>query len=235
MESLISDCAQVLISKNIDDLLRSLLIKVFNSEPHHQHQNFAENMFGTTLEWTNRVINFSGARACLWLLAIQYVVYLRNYLASPALGGQCPLFALTGQTQDISHLTHFHFNQPVYYRIDDYSRSFPSSGTELKGHWVGFGEHVGDLMTWKILTEDDDNIYWSSVRPASSGFNMNRRLELVKGEAGSSSLPVLYNPGTLIPVPTNPSLSCPPSTLKVLLYAHFFYPLKKMESATELA
>ncbi|KAL7570791.1 hypothetical protein ACA910_014420 [Epithemia clementina (nom. ined.)] len=190
MESLISDRAQVLISKKVDDLLRSLLIRVFNSEPHHQHQNFAENMFGTTLEWTNRVLNFSGARACLWLLALQYVVYLRNYLASPTLGGQCPLFALTGQTQDISHLTHFYFNQPVYYRIDDDSRSFPSSGTELKGHWVGFGEHVGDLMTWKILTEDDDIIYRSSVRPASSGFDMNRRLESVEGETGSSSLPV---------------------------------------------
>ncbi|KAL7556430.1 hypothetical protein ACA910_020342 [Epithemia clementina (nom. ined.)] len=147
-------------------------------------------MFGTTLEWTNRVMNFSGARACLWLLALQFVVYLRNYLASPALGGQCPLFALTGQTQDISHLIHFHLNQPVYYRVDDKSRSFPSSGTELKGHCVGFGEHGGDLMTWKILTADDDIIYRSSVRPASSGFDLNRRLESVEGEAGSSSLPV---------------------------------------------
>ncbi|KAL7570793.1 hypothetical protein ACA910_014422 [Epithemia clementina (nom. ined.)] len=190
MESLISDRAQVLISKKVDDLLRSLLIKVFNSEPHHQHQNFAENMFGTTLEWTNQIMNFSGARACMWLLALQYVVYLRNYLASPALDGQCPLFALTGQTQDISHLTHFHFNQPVYYRIDDEARSFPSSGTELPGHWVGFGEHVGDLMTWKILTADDDIIYRSAVRPASSGFDRNRRLESVEGEVGSSSLPI---------------------------------------------
>ncbi|KAL7578909.1 hypothetical protein ACA910_006884 [Epithemia clementina (nom. ined.)] len=189
-ESLISDRTQVLISKKVDDLLRSLLIKVFSSEPHHQHQNFAENMFGTTLEWTNRVMNFSGAHSCLWLLAIQYVVYLRNHLASPALGNQCPLFALAGQTQDISHLTHFLFNQPVFYRIDDDSKSFHSSGTELKGHWVGFGEHIGDLMTWKILTEDDDDIiYRSSVHPTSSGFDINRRLELTRiGERGGRAI-----------------------------------------------
>jgi len=43
MDKLISDRAQVETSKKVQDILRALIIDDWQSEPHHQHQNFAKN------------------------------------------------------------------------------------------------------------------------------------------------------------------------------------------------
>ena len=42
MDLLISDSAKVEISNRVQDALRSCYIKDWQSEPHFQHQNFAE-------------------------------------------------------------------------------------------------------------------------------------------------------------------------------------------------
>jgi Reverse transcriptase (RNA-dependent DNA polymerase) len=53
-----------------------------------------------------------------------------------------------------------------------YSRhtsTFPSDTTEEAGYFVGFGEHVGDAMTFKVLSKLTNKIiYRSNVRTASS-------------------------------------------------------------------
>ena len=46
MDTLISDGGKYEISKRVTDLLRSLFIQDYHSEPYHQHQNKAENRFG---------------------------------------------------------------------------------------------------------------------------------------------------------------------------------------------
>ena len=43
MDKLISDRAQSEVSNSSKDVLRALLIPHYQSEPHHQHQNFAEH------------------------------------------------------------------------------------------------------------------------------------------------------------------------------------------------
>ena len=99
-------------------------------------------------------MNASAAPASVWLLYLQYVCVILNYMASPALGGICPI--LNGQTPDISFIQFFSFFEPVYYQVDhdepDYA--FPSASNQKKGYWVGFADHVGDAFTWKILTAD---------------------------------------------------------------------------------
>ena len=47
MDKLISDRAQVEVSKKVQDLLRAYVIDDWQSEPHHQHQNFAERRIQT--------------------------------------------------------------------------------------------------------------------------------------------------------------------------------------------
>ena len=42
MDSLISDSVKVKISGRVQDILRGYAIKDWQSEPHYQHQNFAE-------------------------------------------------------------------------------------------------------------------------------------------------------------------------------------------------
>ena len=46
MDILISDGGKYEISQQVTDLLRSLFIQDYQSEPYHQHQNKAENRFG---------------------------------------------------------------------------------------------------------------------------------------------------------------------------------------------
>ena len=85
MDTLISDGGKYEISKRVTDLLRSLFIQDYQSEPYHQHQNKAENRFGLAKRYTNTVMNTSGCPACCWLLCFQYICVVLNHLASPTL------------------------------------------------------------------------------------------------------------------------------------------------------
>ena len=109
MDTLISDGGKYEISKRVTDLLHSLLIQDYQSEPYHQHQNKAENRFGLAKRYTNTVMNTSGCPACCWLLCLQYICVVLNHLASPTLQGICPVQALQGTTPDVSFMLHFSF------------------------------------------------------------------------------------------------------------------------------
>ena len=113
MDTLISDGGKYEISKRVTDLLRSLFIQDYQSEPYHQHQNKAENRFGLAKRYTNTVMNTSGCPAFCWLLCLQYICVVLNHLASPTLQGICPVQALEGTTPDISFLLHFSSYEPV--------------------------------------------------------------------------------------------------------------------------
>ena len=95
------------ISKKVTDLPQSLFIAHYQSEPYHQHQNKAENRWGTAKRWVNKIMNSSGCPPSAGLLCLQHVCVLLNHMSSPALGGLPPIQALTGQTPDISFLLHF--------------------------------------------------------------------------------------------------------------------------------
>ena len=109
MDTLISDRGKYEISKRVTDLLRSLFIQDYQSEPYHQHQNKAENRFGLAKHFTNTVMNTSVFPACCWLLCLQYICVVLNHVASPTLQGICPVQALEGTTPDISFMLHFSF------------------------------------------------------------------------------------------------------------------------------
>ena len=72
MDTLISDGGKCEISQQVTDLLHSLFIQDYQSEPYHQHQNKAENHFGLAKRYTNTVMNTSGCPACCWLLSVLY-------------------------------------------------------------------------------------------------------------------------------------------------------------------
>ena len=105
MNTIITDGGKHEISKKVSDLLRSLFIKQYESEPYHQHQNKAEQCYGVV----KRYINTLRSPRSLLLLCLLYVCSFLNVTASPALGGLTPIQALTGQVPDISHFLHFSF------------------------------------------------------------------------------------------------------------------------------
>ena len=188
MDKRISDRAQVEIGKKVLDILRNYVIDDWQSEPYHEHQNPAERRYQTVKTYTNKILDRTGAPANTWLLALMYICYLLNHMACESIGWQTPLFILTGVTTDISALLYFQFWEPVYFAKSSVLKyegkpGFPSETGESRGHFVGFGESVGDVLTYKILTDDTNKIiYRSYVRSALSDKERNRRLDPVGGE-----------------------------------------------------
>ena len=206
MDTLISDGGKYEISKRVTDLLRSLFIQDYQSEPYHQHQNKAENRFGLAKRYTNTVMNTSGCPACCWLLCLQYICVVLNHLASPTLQGICPVQALEGTTPDISFLLHFSFYEPVYYRIDssEPDLNFPSSSNEKKGYWVGFADNQGDSLTWRILTEDTQKIIIRSGVRSALRTTTNQRLASPSGEGTTLPFPIPYSQQSQNYLPLDP-------------------------------
>ena len=176
---LISDRAQVEISKKVLDILRTLCIGDWQSEPHQQQQNPAERRFQTVKTAANRIMDRTGAPPNTWFLCLTYVCFLLNHTYNISLG-DVPLNRLSGSTVDISVILKFFFWQKVLYKKVD--SGFPSESTEALGHIVGISEHCGHALTWQILTEDSQKlIYRSLVRPYSLD-DPNLRADMTGGE-----------------------------------------------------
>lgn len=161
MSKLISDRAQVEISKKVQDILRHLVIDNWQSEPYQQHQNFAERRYQDVKRMTNRLMDWTGAPNSLWFLAMSYVCYVTNLTANASINYAIPLQVLTGITPDISPILQFVFYEPVYYRAHE--PGFPSESKELSGRFVGISENVGHALTFKILNEKSGTVIYCSV------------------------------------------------------------------------
>ena len=162
---LISDRAQVEISEKVTNLLRTLFIPSWQSEPYHQHQNFAERRIQDLKRMCNTILDRTGAPPSLWLHCLKYVAFLLNHTYHQAIDN-VPLNLLTGSTVDISVLLRFCFWDQVYFKL--YDNDFPSSTKEGIGRIVGISEHVGHALTWQVLNDETQEvIHRSRVRPVS--------------------------------------------------------------------
>ena len=65
----------------------------------------------------------------------------------------------------------FSFYEPVWYL--DPTTSFPDS--KEKSCFVGFAKNVGDILTFKVLTEDRKILHWSIIRSANDSKTQNKR------------------------------------------------------------
>ena len=107
------------------------------------------------------------------------VCTLMNHTSVESLNWYTPMQMLTGSTSDISILLQFRFYQPVYFSHPE--SKIPSNSTELKGRFVGFADHVGDTMTFKVLCEDTTKVLFrSNVRSAEILNTVNYRLDTDK-------------------------------------------------------
>ena len=183
MDQLISDRAQVEISNKVLDILRHLCIDDWQSEPHYQHQNFAERRYREVKHKTNRVLNVTGAPANMWLLCMEYVCFILNRMSLRSKNWKTPLELLNGETPDISMIYRFCFWEKVYFINQGTRRheNFPSESDECVGRFVGFSENVGHKMTYKVLNlETNRVIYRSRIRLAE--VEPNFRVDLPPSE-----------------------------------------------------
>ena len=101
---LMSDSAKVETSKQIKEILRMYAIKDQQSEPYHQHQNYAERRIQEVKNTSTIIMDRIKAPNCLWYHCLKYVVVLLNHLSSKELDYKTPVEKAFGVTPDISAL-----------------------------------------------------------------------------------------------------------------------------------
>jgi hypothetical protein len=134
----------------------ALCISAWYSKPYHENQSFAEALF----------LNLSSM--CVYHSIILPVLLLDGR----------PLCKLS--QPDISKFLRFSFYEPVYYH--SYSDRYPSVSNGKQGWWVGVATHLGDELTYKILTQKQQLIYLSAIRSAMDPAKWNQRLSPLGGE-----------------------------------------------------
>ena len=169
------------------------------TEPHHPHQNPAENH---AVRWikqhTQLVMNITGAPEYVWPDCVEWLVSCHNVTAHESLNYRTPYEKRHGTTPDISAFVLFHFWEKIYYHAPD--NSFPDS-KELPGYFLGVANNVGDALTFIILSEDGKRLHRSVIRSALgkplSGFP-NSRLQHVSHPCPSLPVIPMDNGGVLI-------------------------------------
>jgi len=163
MDKLASDRAKAEISKKVQDIVRTLFIDTWQSEPHFHHQNFVERMIQELKKFTNWVLNWSDAPPEAWYETFEYVCFIMNRTAKENLNWRTPVEALTGQTPDISMLLHFIFWEPVFIKnYQSSGKSFPSDSNEIIVRFIGYAEDIGHSCTFKVFNEDTNEILYRS-------------------------------------------------------------------------
>ena len=102
---LVSDHAQVQTSERVKDILCTLVIPSWQSEPHQHQQNPAERRYQTVVHLVILLLDHTGAPPNLWLEALKYVCYHLNHTYHLFIDG-IPLEELTGKQVDISAQSH---------------------------------------------------------------------------------------------------------------------------------
>jgi hypothetical protein len=111
----------------------------------------------------------SGCPPYIWFLALSYIIFCLNHCVDPNLADSTkrPLQFATFLMTDISPLLYFYFWQPVYFLEDESQQSFPGKSKELRGRWVSISEHIGNKMTYRIITDDTgEEVRRSAIRSA---------------------------------------------------------------------
>ena len=144
---------------------RHYCIKDGYTEPHHPHQNPAENQ---AVRWLKDhcqvVMNNSGAPNYMWSYCMLWISEIHNLTAHEALNYRTPFEHRHGATPDISAYLMFTFWEKILY-LDPESK-YPSS-KEAPGRFLGVARSSGDALTFVVLSEHDTVLVRSVIRSAN--------------------------------------------------------------------
>ena len=131
------------------EYLRNLWIRLLQSESYKQNQNYTENRLQTMKVMINRLLDFTSAPKCLWLIVALYVTFCLNHTVDSEVRNHSmtPYTYSSGRSDGISPLLCFRFYKPVYCLQPPKKHQFPSVSKEIRGQWVSISENVGHAMT----------------------------------------------------------------------------------------
>jgi hypothetical protein len=170
--------------------------KSHQKPPCDEHQNYAERRIQEIKKTVNALLDHTSTPAVYWLLAMLYVVHLMNHLAVASLDWKTPLEVAHGQKPDILPFLQFRWWEPVYCEAPATS-GFRSESIEKTGRCVGIAEHQGDVLTYRVLTDDTlQVIARSNVCSALSPTHPNYRAYAPSpSDGGEDLIPLNVDPG----------------------------------------
>jgi hypothetical protein len=173
-KKLISDNAGEEVQAEVRWYLSKLGTRIGTTEPHHQHQNFAEQAIRDIKALFFKIMSLSGAPIQYWCYAVQYAAELLNCRARASLDWRTPSEAIEGETPDISAFYQFMFWQKVRYTMPNIK--FPKN-SDRPGRFLGIAKTTGDALTYTILDDrDKTKIHITLVRSAVQPDNDQNQL-----------------------------------------------------------
>jgi hypothetical protein len=169
------DNAKAQTSEEVKQLYRNFGIDDGNSEPHYQNQNHAEREIQDVKKALIHLMNVTNTPTNMWPLCVEYICLLKNHTARSSLKDRMPIEKRTGSTPDISKFLTYRWWEPVYYLNEE--------GTECLGCWAGVAEHVGDELTYVVVSNKTGHaMYRSDLRTATDPNAPNFCSEVVAGD-----------------------------------------------------
>jgi hypothetical protein len=175
-KKIFSDNAKAQQSVKAKAVYRNFGITDGSSDPHYQNQNSAEREIQDVKKDVEAVLNITNTPYKWWPLCVENICLVKNHTARTSLGDRTPMEKRTGQTPDVSKLLQYRWWEPVYFLNE--------KGTEVLGRWAGIAEHVGDELTFVVISDATGHaMYRSDLRTTADPNAPNFRAESVAADA----------------------------------------------------
>ena len=96
MDKLILDSARIETSQWVKDILWTLIINEWQSEPNYQHQNIAEHWWRHLKQNVNWIMNYHNIVPEAWLLCTECIANVMNHTVEESLGDVPPSPSTSG-------------------------------------------------------------------------------------------------------------------------------------------
>jgi hypothetical protein len=159
-KKIFSDNAKAQTSAKAKEIYRNFGISDGSTEPHYQNQNAAEREIQDVKKDVEMILNITNTPYVWWPLCVEYIALVKNHTARSTLGFRTPMEKRTGQTPDVSKLLQYRWWEPVYFLDEE--------GIETLGRWAGVAEHVGDELTFIVVSDATSHaMFRSDLRTAT--------------------------------------------------------------------
>jgi hypothetical protein len=172
---LFSDNAKAQQSAKVKEILRNFAVANASLEPHYQNQNATEREIQDVKKDMEMVMNLTNTPYEWWPLCVEYIALVKNHTACASLKNRTLVEVRTGQTPDVSKLLQYCWWEPVYFLDEE--------GTECLSRWAGVAEHVGDELTFIVVSDKTGHaMFRSDLQTVTDPNAPNFRAETVAAD-----------------------------------------------------